>query len=163
MSPSRTRKPTVRARPRSEVLVAVAAAVGIVAGTALLIWLMRPGEPGVPGGGGLLSRQSRVTLLVVLSVGALAIAIWWVLNGRRRPRRLSQRAAVTITAVVLIASSVLAGILWPGGLVRHWPKQAKEIETPATTPVVTAPPATSKTKPPATRKPPAPTTPITGK
>src|SRR3954466_5256462 len=112
MSPSRTRKPTVRARPRSEVLVAVAAAVGIVAGTALLIWLMRPGEPGVPGGGGLLSRpsrgalpgglsrQSRVTRLVVLSVGALAIAIWWVLNGRRRPRRLSQRAAVTITAVV---------------------------------------------------------------
>jgi hypothetical protein len=145
MSPSRTRKPQVRARPRAEVITAVAAAVGIVGGTVLIIWLMRPGDPGVPGGGGLLSRQSRATLLVILTAVALFAGIWWVLNGRRRPRRLSPRVAVIGTAVVLVGAAVTAAVLWPGGLVRHWPKQAKQInETPLTNPVATTPPQTSK-------------------
>jgi hypothetical protein len=152
MSPSRTRKPVARARPRSEVITAVAAAVGIAAGTTLLVWLMRPGQPGEPGGGGLLSRQSRATLLVVLTAGALAGAIWWVLRGRRRPRRLSPRVAVSTTALVVVGGAVTAAILWPGGLVRHWPRQAKQIETPQSTPVATAPPAPSKPKTPGTTK-----------
>ncbi len=151
MSPSKSRKPTVRARPRSEVVTAIVAAVAIVGGTLLLIWLMRPGEPGVPGGGGLLSRQSRATLLVIISAGALALGIWWVLNGRRRPRRVKPRVAVTVTAVVLIGASVTAAILWPGGLIRHWPKQAKQIdETPVTAPVITTAPKTPKSSTPGT-------------
>ena len=51
MSPSRTRKPQVRARPRAEVITAVAAAVGIVGGTVLIIWLMRPGDRPLLAGG----------------------------------------------------------------------------------------------------------------
>jgi hypothetical protein len=150
MSPSRTRKPVARARPRSEVITAVAAAVGIAAATTLLVWLMRPGQPGEPGGGGLLSRQSRATLLVVLTAGAMAAAIWWVLRGRRRPRRLSPRVAVSATAFVVLGGAVTAAILWPGGLVRHWPRQVKQVETPQSTPVATAPPITSKQKTPGT-------------
>jgi hypothetical protein len=130
MSPSRTRKPTVRTRPRAEVIAAAAAAVAIVAGTVLLIWLMRPGQPGVPGGGGLLSRQSRATLLGVLTAAALAIGIWWALNGRRRPRRVQPRIAVGVTAAVLVGAAIAAGVLWPDGLIRHWPKQIKQVETP---------------------------------
>jgi hypothetical protein len=130
MSPSRSRKPTVRARPRAEVITAVIAAVAIVAGTVLLIWLMRPGATGVPGGGGLLSRQSRATLLGVLTAAALAIGIWWVLNGRRRPRRLQPRIAVGATAAVVVGAAIAAAVLWPGGLIRHWPKQIKQVETP---------------------------------
>jgi hypothetical protein len=143
MSPSRSRKPTVRARPRAEVITAVAAAVVIVAATVLLIWLMRPGQPGVPGGGGLLSRQSRATLLGVLTAAALTIGIWWVLNGRRRPRRVQPRIAVAVTAAVLVAGAVAAAVLWPGGLIRHWPKQIKQVENPLT-PVLTPTSATAK-------------------
>jgi hypothetical protein len=143
MSPSRTRKPTVRARPRAEVITAVTAAVAIVAGTVLLIWLMRPGQPGVPGGGGLLSRQSRATLLGVLTAAALAIGIWWVLNGRRRPRRLQPRTAVAVTAAVLVGASIAAGVLWPGGLIRHWPKPIKQVENPLS-PILTPTSATPR-------------------
>jgi hypothetical protein len=130
MSPSRTRKPTIRARPRAEVITAVTVAVAIVAGTVLVIWLMRPGAPGVPGGGGLLSRQSRATLLGVLTAAALVIGIWWVLNGHRRPRRLPPRIAVTATAAVVLGAAIAAAVLWPDGLIRHWPKQIKQVENP---------------------------------
>ncbi len=152
MSPSRTRKPIVRSRPRAEVITAVVAAVAIVGGTLLLIWLMRPGEPGVPGGGGLLSRQSRATLLVVLTAAALAIGIWWVLNGRRRPRRVKPRVAVTVTVVIVLGASVTAAVLWPGGLIRHWPKQVKPFENPL-------PPETSPSLPGTTAKTPKSSTP----
>jgi hypothetical protein len=141
MSPSRTRRPTVHRRPRSEVVVAVAVSVGIVVSTVLVIWALRPGEPGVPGGGGLLARQPRVTLLVVLGAALLAAAIWWVAYGRRRPRRVSRRLAVAATAGIALAAIVLAGIFWPGGLVRHYPSFASD--TDLETPPVTAPPVTA--------------------
>ncbi|HMC71561.1 MAG TPA: hypothetical protein VKJ07_20555, partial [Mycobacteriales bacterium] len=111
-------------------LTAVAAAVAIVAGTVLLIWLIRPGAPGVPGGGGLLSRQSRAALLGVLTGAALATAIWWVLNGRRRPRRVEARTAVAVTTAVVVGAAIVAAVLWPGGVIRHWPKQFKPSDAP---------------------------------
>ncbi len=171
MSPSRTRKPTVRVRPRAEVIIAVAAAVAIVAGTVLVIWLMRPGAPGVPGGGGLLSRQSRVTLFGVLTAAALAIGIWWVLNGRRRPRRVRSRIAVGVTAAVVAGAAIAAAVLWPGGLIRHWPKQIKQVENPVPpvrTPTSAAskpstPGTTAKASTPATTATPAVTATTTGK
>lgn len=149
MSPSRTRKSTVRARPRAEVITAVAVAVGIVGATVLVIWLMRPGTPGVPGGGGLLSRQPRATLLAVLTAAALAIGIWWVLNGRRRPRRLRPRTAVGLTAAVVLVGAVAAAVLWPGGVVRHYPGTPSQsplspIPTPST---FTPRPSTTGTTP----------------
>src|SRR2546430_17390618 len=101
MSPSRTRQQFVPSRPRSEVITAVAVGAGIVIGTALLIWLMRPGKVGVPGGGGLLSRQPRMTLLVLLSVAALGAVVYWVRRRRRRPQR-SLRAGTLVFAHAVV-------------------------------------------------------------
>jgi hypothetical protein len=148
MSPSRTRKPVTRTRPRHEVIIAVAAGVGIVAGTVLLVWLIRPGEPGVAGSGGLFSRQPRVTMLVIGAGIVLAGALWWLFRGRRRPRNLSNRARVIIAGAVVVGGAVLLGIFWPGGVVRHYQSltQIKEAPTlpPDTTPATTsAPRATS--------------------
>ncbi len=143
MSPSRTRKPTVHTRPRSEVVVAVGAAVGIALGTVLLVWAMRPGPPGVPGTGGILTRQPRVTLLVVLGGSALALGIWWVQYGRHRPRRVKRRLAVSVTAFAVIVGIVLAWVFWPGGVVRHY--RSFSSNTDLTTP--TQPAATTATTP----------------
>jgi magnesium-transporting ATPase (P-type) len=155
MSPPRTRQRQqfVPSRPRAEVITAVAVAVAIVAGTLLLIWLMRPGKVGVPGGGGLLSRQSRMTILLVLTAAALLGVFFWVRSGRRRPKRLGQRGAIIAGSAVVIVLAILGGIFWPGGVVRHWPNQPKIANTPATnpisvpstTPATAAPSTTAKT------------------
>jgi len=139
MSPSRTRKPVAHLRSRSEIVVAVAVGVGIVLATVFLVWAMRPGKPGAQGTGGIMSRQPRVSLFVVLGALALFAAIMWMLRGRRRPK-MNGRTAVVITVVVVGGLLVAAAIFWPGGLVHHWPAQPK-VETPSSTPV-TSPPTT---------------------
>ncbi|HWS44447.1 MAG TPA: hypothetical protein VN636_01175 [Acidimicrobiia bacterium] len=146
MTPTRTRKSVAHVRPRSEIVVAVAVSVGIVAATALLIWLMRPGGVGEVGTGGLFARQPRVVLYGVLTLGLLAGSIWWVLRGRHRPKQLPAAGAITATAVIVIVLAVVAAILWPGGLVHHWPARPKPITS---TPV--PPSATTPTTTPATR------------
>ena len=85
----------------------------------------------------------------MLTAAALAIGIWWVLNGRRRPRRLQPRTAVAVTAAVLVGASIAAGVLWPGGLIRHWPKPIKQVENPLT-PVLTPTSAAEKPSTPGT-------------
>jgi hypothetical protein len=88
MSPTtRTRKPTVRAHERSEIVTAVLVGAGIVLVVLLLIWLLRPADPTKTGSGGLFTRQPRATLLVILGAGALAWALWWIRRGHRRPKR----------------------------------------------------------------------------
>jgi hypothetical protein len=140
MSPSRTRPQFVPSRPRSEIYTAVAVAVAIVAGTALLVWLIRPGAPGVPGGGGLFNRQPRSTILVILTALLLVAAVSYLLRGRRRPTRLGTRGAIAIGSVGAIAVGVLAGIFWPGGVIKHYPSQPKFSDTPpAVNPVSTVP------------------------
>ncbi|HET9730087.1 MAG TPA: hypothetical protein VFR41_11730 [Acidimicrobiia bacterium] len=145
MSPSRTRKPVVHGRPRSEVITAVAVAAGITLGTALIVWLMRPGPAGGLGGGGLVNRQPRATWLILLSIAVGAGLVWWVLYGRRRPRRLSRRAGVASVLTVTVVGAVLGGIFWPGGLVHHWPKAFKPPAAPPTN--STTPTTTPTTKP----------------
>jgi hypothetical protein len=132
MSPSKSRSQFVRARPRAEVIAAVVVAATIVVGTALLIWLLRPGKPGVPGGGGILSRQPRMTILVVLTAAALATVVYRVLRGRRRSARLSERGALLLGCGVVVVMAVAGGIFWPDGVVKHWPKRPKLAETPTT-------------------------------
>ena len=153
MTPSRRRQQFVPSRPRAEVITAVAVAAGIVVGTVLLIWLIRPGTPGVPGQGGLLSRQPRMTLLLLVSAVVLGAVLYWVTRSRRRPKRLSQRGSIIAGSAVVVVLAIVGGILWPGGIVRHWPKQPKLTDTPATNPISVPSTASATTGPGTTAKP----------
>jgi hypothetical protein len=134
MSPSRPRQQFVPARPRSEILTAVAVGVAIVGGTVLLIWLMRPGASGVAGSGGLFNRQPRMTVLVVLTAAALGGLVLWVRRGRRRLKRLGERGTIVVGSAAVIVVAVVGGIFWPDGVVRHWPKAPKLTNPPVTNP-----------------------------
>lgn len=132
MSPStKPRKPVGLGRDRTEVVVAVLVGVGIALLTALLVWALRPGPPGTRGTGGIMTRQPRVFLWLFLFGALLAIAIYWVLNGRRRPERVSKGTAVAIAAVIVVAAAVVAAIFWPGGFLRTYPS----FKIPPTPPV----------------------------
>jgi hypothetical protein len=139
MSPSRTRQQFVRARPRAEVVTAVLVAVTIIGGTAALVWLLRPGTPGIPGGGGLLSRQPRMTILFLLTAVALAMAIARVRRGRRLRARLGERGSILAASSAVIVLAIAGGIFWPGGVLRHWPKRPKIADTPVTNSIPASP------------------------
>ena len=116
---------------------------------------MRPGAAGVPGGGGLLSRQPRVTLLVVahrwLALGGRGVACIVRPAARAAARRAAARSRVGGRGHR--RSRVVAGIFWPGGVVRHYPTQPTISTTPTTrtrsprptTTVATTTPATTAT------------------
>jgi len=120
MSPTKSRPQMARLRPRSEIYVAVAVGVGIVATTLVLVWALRPGTPGIPGTGGILVRQPRVSLWVALVAAALGWGLWFVLRSDRRPRRLSTRNAVLVVVGIVAVAAVLSAVFWPGGLVKHY-------------------------------------------
>ena len=150
MSPSKSRQQFIPSRPRSELFTAIGVSAGIVIGTALIIWLIRPGTAGVPGSGGLFSRQPRMTVLVLLIAGLVAGVVAFVAR-RRRPGRLGTRGSIAVGSATVVVLGVVAGIFWPGGVVRHWPKQPK-VTTPATTPEFPSTVATTPTKTPTTLK-----------
>jgi len=110
MSPSRTRRPVHRHRSRRELWQAIGGAVAVVLGTALLVWLLRPGTAGVEGTGGLASRQPRASWLVALTLAAGIAFCWYVW---RHPRRWHGRYVAVLTggcfAILLLA--VVAGIV----------------------------------------------------
>jgi hypothetical protein len=147
MSPSKKRAQFIPGRPRSEVVVAVVVGAAIVFGTILLIWLLRPGTPGVPGQGGLLSRQPRITILVVATAIALGGVVYRVLTHHRRSARLSQRASLLLGSGVVLVLAVAGGIFWPNGVIRHWPKRPTLADTP---PTATAPVSATTAKTPTT-------------
>jgi hypothetical protein len=127
MSSARTRRTqTLPPRhSRRDVVVAVLVGTGIVVVTALLVWLMRPGDGG-PGTGGLFNRQPRATLLVFLALAAFGLAAWWILRPGSRWR---SRAAVALPVAggVIVVGSIVAGFVWPGGLLRH-PEPVPDLE-----------------------------------
>jgi magnesium-transporting ATPase (P-type) len=144
MSPSRRRQAFVQARPRSEIVTAVAVSAAIVLGTALLVWLMRPGTVGVAGGGGLFNRQPRMTILVLLTAAVIAGLVLFVVR-RRRPPRFGVRGSIAIGTSVTLVLAVVAGIFWPGGVIRHWPAAFKLPDTPDTLAPTSTPTTASKT------------------
>jgi hypothetical protein len=107
-----------KVRERAEILKAVGAAAAVVVGTAILVWMLRPGPSDRfdDGGGGILSRQPRVGWLVTLTILALGGFVWWVFT---RPRRQRQRL-LAIGCVMILVVAVLAGFFWPGGLLRQY-------------------------------------------
>jgi hypothetical protein len=143
MSPTR-RQQFVPSRPRSELIGAVAVGVGIVAGTILIIWLIRPGTAGVPGGGGLVARQPRMTILLALAAAAIGVVVALVGRARHRPR-FGSRGAIAVGSATVVVLAVVGGIFWPGGVVRHWPKLPKLAPTPSTNPLPSTPLTTGTT------------------
>jgi UDP-N-acetylmuramyl pentapeptide phosphotransferase/UDP-N-acetylglucosamine-1-phosphate transferase len=119
MSSTRTRRKVVpRRHTRREVLTAIGGALAVVLGTILLIWLLRPGPSGVEGTGGLASRQPRAAWLVALTLAAVVAFTWWALR-RQESWRGKLIIVLVVGWVILGLGAVLAGILWPGGLLRH--------------------------------------------
>jgi hypothetical protein len=146
--PSRTRKPVVHARPRSEVFVAIAIGVGIVLAVVLLIWLMRPGTAGGVGGGGLFNRQPRISWLTFGALALGAYGTYYVLRGRRRPRRVSPVLAVIAVWILVGITYSLLSIFWPHGVIKHYPSLPKleQPSTQTTIPTITAPSTPSSIK-----------------
>lgn len=152
----RNRTPVRLGRSRAEIGTAVAVGAVIVVLTGLAIWLLRPGTPGVAGGGGLAARQPRATLLIVL-VGIAGLLV--VLRFRRRPvKRFGTRGSIAIGLGVVAVVAIVAALVWPGGLLRDY-SVAPFTPPPASTPssVPTSAPATSV--PAAPTSAPAPTAP----
>jgi hypothetical protein len=119
MSPARSkRQPVPHRHSRADIVKAVAVGAGIVAATALLVWLLRPGPPGVPATGGLMNRQPRASWLVVGAIGLAGLATWLILRGSRRTRSRAKVLLPSAFGVVLVVA-VAGGFLWPGGLLRH--------------------------------------------
>jgi len=150
VSPARSsrggrRQPLPHRRNRADILKAAGVGAAIVLATSLLIWLLRPGPVGIPATGGVMNRQPRASWLIVGALVAGGLAAWFVLRrgGRRRARTI-----LTISFVVIIGISVVVGVIWPGGLLRHDVAPAAE-PPPTTTPATTPTPPTT-TRPAAT-------------
>jgi cytochrome bd-type quinol oxidase subunit 2 len=135
---------------RAELVTAVSVGVGIVVGTALMIWLLRPG--------GLADRQPRSSWLISVALLAALGAVWFVLSSAKK-RDINTRLWLGGSLAGIVVVAVLAGFLWPSGLLRHTPPpiaipptSAPRATIPrfattvpgATTPPTSAPTATTK-------------------
>jgi cell division septation protein DedD len=151
-------------------VTAYAGAAAVVVGTALAIWLMRPGNANTPGSGGLVHRQPRVALLVFIAVFVEMIAVLTVRGSRRWHAHVGR--ALTVATIAVLVLAVAGGFAWPSGLVRHYQSFnpatnitiPSTVSTPTTRPTATTKPTattntTPTTKPTVTTKPaPTPTT-----
>jgi hypothetical protein len=146
VSPARSKRQAAlpHKRDRADIVRAVAVAAAIVIVTALLVWLLRPGPPGVPATGGLMNRQPRVSWLVGTAIGVAAIATWWILTRSSRRTRDRARIILPIVLGVVLVGSVVVGFVWPGGLLRHdvAPPTQPEPTTTTTNPSATTTPTT---------------------
>ena len=97
-------------RTRREIGTAVLAAVVIVGGTVLLIWMLRPG--------GIADRQPKATGLIGVTLGAVLLAAYFILRPSSR-LEVDRRIALAGSISVIVAAAVIAGVVWPHGLLRH--------------------------------------------
>ncbi|MFM8971227.1 MAG: hypothetical protein ACKOOG_01005 [Actinomycetota bacterium] len=161
---NRNRTPVRLGRSRQEIVTAAAVGTAIVILSALAVWLIRPGTPGVPGGGGLAARQPRAALLFALGVIAAIIV---VVRFRHRPiRQLSNRVSIAIGLGGVAVVAVILGFVWPGGILRDYGVPSiPNPPTPPSTPATSAPAGPTPTTPaptPTTVAAPAPTGPSGG-
>jgi hypothetical protein len=133
------------------VYVAIATGAGIVLGTALLIWLMRPGTSSVAGSGGLFNRQPRLTVLVLLTLLAIGGVFWYVLS-RRKEWRFGRWGTIAIASGAIVVIAVIVGIVWPGGIVKHYASTGVHVPTPQTP--ASVPPTPTTHSSPTTKAPP---------
>jgi hypothetical protein len=107
--------------------------VAVVALTALLIWMLRPGTAGVPGTGGVAHRQPRAALLVAVSLIAVVVVLVYVRTSGRWQQRTIIAMAGGVIAIIII--DIVAAIFWPGGLLRHYQSfnPSTNISVPSTT------------------------------
>jgi cytochrome bd-type quinol oxidase subunit 2 len=122
-------------RTRREVATAAAAVVVIVGGTAAMIWMLRPG--------GIADRQPKATWLVFLAIGAAAIACYVILRPSSRIQ-LDKRVALASSLGLILAVAVIAGVVWPDGLLRH-PFTVPFTTTPSTPTTQTPSPGVTTT------------------
>jgi NhaP-type Na+/H+ or K+/H+ antiporter len=144
VSPARSKRQAAlpHKRDRADIVKAVAVAAAIVIVTALLVWLLRPGPPGVPATGGLMNRQPRASWLIGLAIGIAGIATWWILTRSRRRTRARAKVILPIVLGVVLVATVVGGFLWPGGLLRHDVAPPKPEPTPSTTTPTSGAPTT---------------------
>ena len=138
MSPARSKRtPIPHRRSRAEIVQAVGVAAGIVLATALLVWLMRPGPSSSPiATGGLMNRQPRASWLVGGALGIALLAAWWILRVSKRAKE-NLKIVAPVTAGAILVVAVIAGIAWPGGLLRHQVALPPVTTTTTTTGVTT--------------------------
>ncbi len=136
MSP-KTRYQAPRRRDRAEVFKAVGAVAVVVVVTTATVWLLRPGPSDRfdGGGGGLFNRQPRASWLVALTVGALVVFVWYALTRVRRRRNL----VLVVGCVGILGVAVLAGTLWPDGLLHTYIGIPDESDFDDLTPTTLAP------------------------
>jgi len=144
MSPARSKRQAAlpHKRDRADILRAVAVSAAIVLVTALLVWLLRPGPPGVPATGGLMNRQPRASWLVGMAIGIAAGATWWILMRSSRRTRARAKVILPIVLGAILVGTVVVGFVWPGGLLRHDVAPPKPTPAPTTTTPTSGAPTT---------------------
>ncbi len=100
-------------RTRAELVAAVGVSAGIVLGTALMIWLLRPG--------GLADRQPRSSWLVGVVLIASVVLLYEVLRPKTPVKKLSRQVALGGGFGIIAIVAIVAGVFWPHGLLRHTP------------------------------------------
>jgi len=138
---SRRQPQKLRKYERDDILKAVAVSAVIVVITGILVWMLRPGPPGVPATGGIMNRQPRATWLIVGAIAAGTIACVVIMRGHGRARKRAKVVLPIALAIVLLGAIGL-GIAWPGGLLRHDVAPVTEEPQPEPTPTTpTTPPS----------------------
>jgi hypothetical protein len=147
-SSSRRRTPQkLRKYERADIVKAVLVSAAIVVVTAVIVWLLRPGPPGIPATGGIMNRQPRASWLIVGAIAAGTIACWVIMRGHGRARKRA-KVVLPIALVVVLLGAIGLAIAWPGGILRHDVAPVSETpETLPTTPATTPTPSTPEASP----------------